>query len=276
MIISPFHKKLTELLSRPPAQGEGHRMIFRLALHLRHYWEADKVVRFLVEYTSTWERAVPEIEITRSVAKAFSLQGNPPREALEWPQPNPKAIAQALQEAAPIALADTGMSAYDALHQLWTPAELVCAGRTQGQPEIRACKDWKADAESRAFIVPSAMSCLWGQSEGKESQRCNANTGLRQWLVVELDWGSQDDQAKILGRFAEVLPLKMVVHSGNKSLHGWFDVRHVPEWASRTAFSLAVMLGADAHTWTRCQWVRMPGGTRDTGERQRILHWRPE
>jgi hypothetical protein len=36
----------------------------------------------------------------------------------------------------------------------------------------------------------------------------------------------------------------------------------VPEPTLRLFMEYAVHLGADPHTWVRCQWVRMPGGTR--------------
>jgi hypothetical protein len=37
----------------------------------------------------------------------------------------------------------------------------------------------------------------------------------------------------------------------------------------------AVRLGADSHTWTRCQLVRMPDGIRDNGNRQRVYYFAP-
>lgn len=37
----------------------------------------------------------------------------------------------------------------------------------------------------------------------------------------------------------------------------------------------AVRLGADKATWTRCQLVRMPDGTRENGNRQRVHYFAP-
>jgi hypothetical protein len=37
----------------------------------------------------------------------------------------------------------------------------------------------------------------------------------------------------------------------------------------------AVMLGADRATWTRSQFVRMPDGTRDNGNRQTVYFFNP-
>jgi hypothetical protein len=35
----------------------------------------------------------------------------------------------------------------------------------------------------------------------------------------------------------------------------------------------AVRLGADKATWARCQLVRIPDGTRDNGNRQRVHYF---
>ena len=43
------------------------------------------------------------------------------------------------------------------------------------------------------------------------------------------------------------------MHSGGKSIHGWFDVRNEPEAAVEKFFKYAVSLGADRATWTSSQ-----------------------
>jgi hypothetical protein len=40
-------------------------------------------------------------------------------------------------------------------------------------------------------------------------------------------------------------------------------------------FRRCVSLGADPATWTRCQLVRLPGGTRSDGTRQQVLYINP-
>jgi hypothetical protein len=71
-----------------------------------------------------------------------------------------------------------------------------------------------------------------------------------------------DEQAVVLSHLARLLPLRMVVHSGNESLHGWFQCAGLPESQARLFMQYAVTLGADYHTFVRCQWVRFPGGSR--------------
>ena len=67
----------------------------------------------------------------------------------------------------------------------------------------------------------------------------------------------------------------LVVHSGGKSLHGWFYCAGQPEEELRKFMRYAVSLGADPATWTRCQLVRLPGGLRDNGQRQTVLFCNP-
>jgi len=41
-------------------------------------------------------------------------------------------------------------------------------------------------------------------------------------------------------------------------------------------FRCALTLGADRATWTRCQLVRTPDGTRAKGKRQTVYFFNPE
>ena len=89
--------------------------------------------------------------------------------------------------------------------------------------------------------------------------------------------GGTDDHAAILIHLAEYAPLVCAVHSGGKSLHGWFFVASQPEDKIVRFFRYAVSLGADPATWTRSQFVRMPDGTRNNGARQTVffLNFKP-
>lgn len=71
-------------------------------------------------------------------------------------------------------------------------------------------------------------------------------------------------------------PLVLVVFSGNKSLHAWFycdgeseDV----ESALHNFMRYAAMLGADTATYTRSQFVRMPGAVRLETKKQQTIHY---
>ena len=97
------------------------------------------------------------------------------------------------------------------------------------------------------------------------------NTGARRFLICEFDTGTADEHATLLLHLGTFAPLVCAVHSGGKSLHGWFYVHGQPEAKIEKFFRYAVSLGADRATWTRSQFVRMPDGTRDNGNQQTVF-----
>jgi hypothetical protein len=124
------------------------------------------------------------------------------------------------------------------------------------------------------------------------------NVGARRFLVAEFDmtpksefWGPLiqkwekkeisvfDAQAALLVDLATNpglrVPLACVVHSGNKSLQGWFYVQGFEDERILPFFQRAVGLGADKATGTRCQLVRLPGGLRENGRRQEVVYLNP-
>jgi hypothetical protein len=138
--------------------------------------------------------------------------------------------------------------------------------------------------------------------EGRLSKHSLENTGPRRFLVVEFDFSiyARDGKtetplaplirrmkadgmevpdmcAGLLLHLAECAPLVCALHSGGKSLHGWFYLAGVPEDQVHHFFRYAVSIGADPATWTRSQFVRMPDGRRDNGKRQTVyfLNYRP-
>src|SRR5260370_23893033 len=98
---------------------------------------------------------------------------------------------------------------------------------------------------------------------GKESAHTLEATGPRRFLVIEQDTGTIDEQAAVLLHLAERAPLAVAVHSGSKSIHGWFYCVGQSEEKLRGFMRYAVSLGADLATWTRSQFVRMPDCRRD-------------
>jgi hypothetical protein len=94
--------------------------------------------------------------------------------------------------------------------------------------------------------------------------------------VVEQDRGSIDEQAGVLLHLAQRTPLAIAVHSGSKSIHGWFFCAGQPEETLQKFMRYAVSLGADQAMWTRSQFARLPGGRRDTGEWQTVYFFNPE
>jgi hypothetical protein len=120
------------------------------------------------------------------------------------------------------------------------------------------------------------MSATTGTTkDGRTSKHTLDNTGPRRFLVVEFDAGTADEHAALMMHLAGYAPLVVASHSGNKSLHGWFYCAGQPEDKLLRFMRYAASLGGDPATWTRCQFVRMPDGTRDNGKRQTVFFFNP-
>ena len=153
---------------------------------------------------------------------------------------------------------------------------LLCCGASQSDFRTAPLSFFKDKCQNLQFIVPSPMSSIWGIGQnGKRSQHTLDNTGKRKYLVVEFDTGEHADHAAFLSNLNRIIPVTMVVHSGNKSLHGWFYVEGMAEAALVSFFKEATKLGADTATWNKSLFVRMPNGTRADGTRQEILYFTP-
>jgi hypothetical protein len=124
----------------------------------------------------------------------------------------------------------------------------------------------------------------------------------RRWLVVETDfrkfnrdgsesvwkplvekWESKgitvkDAATNVIAHLTKACA--MVVDSGGKSLHAWFNVLDDDEDLKAAFKKDAVKIGADSATFRLHQWCRFPGGARrrDDGTRvsQEILFFNPE
>jgi len=154
---------------------------------------------------------------------------------------------------------------------------LLCVAATKEHPFTGPREGMRGRLCGQQLIVPSPMRCIFGMTQdGQTSMRCLNNTGGRRFLVVEFDQGTFNQHAAILSHLGERAPLVLVVHSGNKSLHGWFYCAERPEEQVEGFFNYAVSLGADRATWTRCQFVRMPDGRRDNLKRQRVVFFNPK
>jgi hypothetical protein len=162
----------------------------------------------------------------------------------------------------------------------WTPSfretRSFCVAKSVKEAATRPRETWRGHLARLPLMVPNPMKTSKGLTQdGRESERCLENTGSRRFLVVEQDQGTHDEQAAILCHLAKFLPLALVVHSGRRSLHGWFFVEGLPAERVEQFMDLTCRLGADNALRNPCQLVRIPYGTRDTGGRQRVLFFNP-
>ena len=292
----------------PKASNGVHHWLWRAGRALLDCPEdiAHAVIRKVVAGCG---RLVTQSEILNAIRNARTLR--PKNAARAWPLKNPDLVHAAVQngmsvsslvERSPVRPAEiTHEAMIDRLFPGDASEVLLCVGETQFHAVTRPKCALRGLFEHQQFIVPSFMSAPMGKrQDGKWSQRCLGNTGPRRFLVVESDpqkWDNlspaeqsafgtkdkylaakKDEAASVLWHLAECapqLPLVMVVDSGGKSLHGWFLVAGMEDGTVLKFFRYAVALGADPATWTRCQWVRMPGGARDNGNKQSVLYFNP-
>lgn len=305
---------LLSKLRTPPEAGAGvHAWLYSTARHLHAHMSPAEAIMRLKAATAFTNRRVPDREIADAVHNSMETawrpheieQEGPPVSASpvlppvtvteRWPAKCPVTRACGLLEARNVigGLVDLwerspvrpdGIDADQFLDTLFPGDPWVCCAEAQPQQaETKRRSQWEFLAPDMAFVVPSAMSKpLGARKDGRPSTRCLANTGPRQHLVVEFDDDAgQDIHAGLLWHLDRVSSqtggprLKLAVHSGGKSLHGWFLVAGHTEDALRSWFSYAVRIGADPATFTRCQLVRMPAGRRADGARQSVFYFDP-
>jgi hypothetical protein len=258
-----------------------------LKLHKRCA-DKEELADLLLLATSNCGRDVPYDEITEAVSNSEPIAtGN--KGALQrrprWPERNEEAIKAITQNAtttaelaadSPVKWDDGQPHTEEIIDALFPGNPLLCAGTRKEFALTRTREEWRSFMANQQFIVPNPMTSIYGTTKhGEQSMRTLANTAGRRFLVVEFDQGEFDQHAALLGHLGKFAPLVLVVHSGNKSLLGWFDCKGATPEKVEKFFRYAVRLGADPATWTRCQYVRMPDGQRDGGQRQRVVYFNP-
>ena len=229
---------------------------------------------------------------------------NPVLQASRWPERNYESIRRVaaagaglvdLWEASPIRLETNDTRTEEIIDELFPVDALLCSGWTRHRFDTRPKSRWYR-LDDLQFIVPSPMVAKQGVTKnGDVSAHALSNTGPRRFLVIEFDFDGNRSRAEanLLAQFnadrrdvsdlcaslllhlAQKAPLALAVHSGGKSLHGWFYCAGRAEESLRRFMNYAASLGGDAATWTRSQFVRMPDGLRDNGKRQAVFFFNP-
>jgi hypothetical protein len=267
-----------------------HGQIYHWACLLRDdgvsHPRAYRIIRHMVDAVREENaRFTPDREILSAVQYAYEVTPSTGTERVRpWPVPNKTLQAECKRLSARRgwsleALRESSAMPYDA--QLRTDASyfvnsligsgLICVGIGVSKFETAPYEDLVMRLSKYEFVVPNAMSALEGKrkSDGELSAHTLDNTGPRQNIVVEFDDGaSLDEQAARHIWLSEFRKLRLVVFSGSKSLHGWYQAQN--EADDRKFMEEAVRLGGDPKTWLRSQFVRLPNGQREDGTIQRV------
>src|ERR1700677_244803 len=265
---------LRDMLTAPPRAGEGvHDWLFRVARQLHAHMPAVEIVSLLQDRVADCGRHVPQNEIISAVQNSLTCAWQPKgytapvMAAAKWPKVNMEQRAAIfrdggglvdLWETSRIRIESNEPKTEDIIDALFPGNVLLCCGKSSQDFDTRPREDWRGELAGLSLIVPSPMTAPTGLTkEGKESAHTLSNTGERRFLVCEFDSGTADEHAALLLHLATFAPLICAVHSGGKSLHGWFLVAGQPNDKILKFFRYAVSLGADRATWTRSQFVRM-------------------
>jgi hypothetical protein len=266
-----------------------------MALQLHKYMDANQICNVLALAVEDCGRDVPSDEIWNAVKNSMKLpnlpQQKPPFKGTQrngkWAAVNNCARAEVIAKHphakielaynSPVLVTDNNPDATWFVQKLYHPDDLLCIGNSVKDTRATPLSIIVRHKLEICLMVPSPMSSRTGHTQnGKVSERCLDNTGPRRYLVTEFDTGTSDEQAGVIYHLMEYCPLVMVLWSGNRSLHAWWNCDGADDLKQRNFFNYAVSLGADPATWTRSQLVRSPQGWRtEKAVRQAVLYFNP-
>lgn len=280
-------------LTNPPRAGDGvHSWLFTTALVLHRHRSPEAIEALLATAVKNCGRQVSAREISDAVKHSAALArggggvsvgkgtiASPTTSAVpppKWPPLNQPKRAEILQTSpctleelrsqSPLKVEGDEPDVNYFLGLLYPgDATQLCIGTSSSSFCTLSRYHWRDyNLRENCLIVPSPMTAKFGLTkEGKKSEHTLSNTGARRYLVTEFDSGTADEQATLIKHLSAFAPLVMVLSSGGKSLHAWWNCVGTTETQQLKFFQYAVSLGADRATWTRSQFVRLPQGRRE-------------
>jgi hypothetical protein len=303
-------EKFTLTIKQPPRRGEGLNDWLRdRAIEAAHAGAtAESVAKALADLVG---REANRGEIKRQVERGFrwARGGSVAVEAGErrrrWPERDDAALLELLAERRSSVAELRAQSPHpapehplDVLRELHRPAagSWLCLNQTPiGHAQTRTFEDWekrRTAIADWAMCVPNLMRARSAfNKDGDPSQRCRDNAcgmGAQRFVVIELDirpdslaclesgMTPPDICASVIDRL-DRKALRMVVHSGGKSLHAWFECKGATQAAIETTFRRLCVVGADYRAVFPEQQFRLPQGWRaEKGIRQEVIFFNPQ
>jgi hypothetical protein len=285
MIGTGLPQWLLDMIASVPTAGAGvHLWLYKVARQLHAHRDEDSIVQLLKVACDGCGRSVPEHEIRDAVVNSQNTAWRPPGTTGEirrdeprarWPEVNHEMRKRAIEGSALRCVADlwhqspTICSSEDLdaewfVDQLFPGNPLLCIGVSNSDFATAPREDFRGKLSKMSLVVPSPMSALTGKrkKDGAESAHTLENTGPRRYLVTEFDAGTADEQSATIWHLRKFAPLVMVLSSGGKSLHAWWNCGSAAAEKAGKFMRYAVSIGADPATWTRSQFVRLPQGWR--------------
>ena len=225
-----------------------------------------------------WERnPLPKREFTdeeKLKIKADLVSKKKEQELREWADKNKEAIIKKydwpladVYHESPFMTDDSSFDADIFLKAMYQPEDVLWIGQPQESGEkfsekFKTAGEWMETKDFGNFICPSVFKT------GSFS-RSKDNVIARPYLVLESDELTLDETGSLFKWLRGFMYLKSVIHSGGKSLHGWFAFPS--DQLFKKLKILLPELGFDWHLFTASQPVRMPGVRR--GESWQTILW---
>lgn len=268
----------------PP--GSGHqKKIWSQALNLQKEGVSrrEALIAMKNEWSGYYKDITPAID--RVTEKVYSGNLKKDTGKKSWPEADKNEIEavaektpyslQELRKESPYPESKLGKISPGGLLQLLFPkGSLVCLGESVPSCSTKKLEEFFCSNENLPFIVPRTMSEEFGVSlDGEISNRCNNNTGPERFVVIEFDDMEENVQVSMIKHLSQFLPLVLVLHSGGKSFHAWFNGCDSSEERVLAFRRHAASLGADKAVFTMCQMVRMPNQCREENGNLQELHY---
>ena len=179
---------------------------------------------------------------------------------------------QEITNASPLAPTKNPATHWNQLLGLFTDHDLIWGGSLydSGRPEHVRCfktrREW-----IECDLIPGQYTCPSAFKPGSWS-RAKGMVETRRYLIVESDILTKDETASVFKWLMHGVGLHLgaVVDTGNKSLHGWFQIPDADALAQLEIILPA--LGCDGSMFAPSQVCRLPGAVRDGGVYQRLLY----
>jgi hypothetical protein len=157
-----------------------------------------------------------------------------------------------------------------AILRLYAPGDIVWIGDLHDSGSPRHARHFRPSSEWLQGPMPPGPRISQTTFRKGVVSRCARTVRKRPFLVVESDTLTLGEQGALLRLLRKTLTLRAVVHTGGRSLHGWFECPAPTLFRHLRHFLVAV--GADPALFNPVQPVRMPGWPRsDSGELPRLI-----
>jgi hypothetical protein len=244
-------RDIHDLLPPCPEPGEGvHAALLGAVSRLGLMGFDEDEIPDMIQYPGWLSRPAKPREIEDALAKVFA-EGDPRDNADyqargKFPDPDVEQILQvahnradALQELTASSLIQEQICVEEWLPVLYRPDDLLCIMETSWDVAIKPLSEWLGNVDRARYAVPNAFrDAFYG--------RTVLNVLFRRYVVIESDLAPTLTRMMKLNQFdlqaamilhlreLDLLQLRSVVYSGNKSLHSWWQAQD--EEANRSYF----------------------------------------